>query len=225
MPTAINPDSIRLFHITALENLPAVVAAGCLQAKNVLSLAKRSYTSIASESVQARRVKSVPVGPCGVIHDYVPFYFAPRSPMLFSINRGNTGFEPKQAGIVTLETTVSRAIAHTPNQFVLYDMNASLGYSTAYASLQDLDKVAWELLHESPTLDTFCAYWKSKSEPEHHAQRMEKRMAEFLVHQQVPLSAITRIGVADDTALEKLRLILSNSHLQSLIAVRRDWYY
>ena len=31
----------------------------------------------------------VPIGPGGAVSDYVLFYFAPRSPMMYAIHRGN----------------------------------------------------------------------------------------------------------------------------------------
>ena len=38
---------------------------------------------------ERRRRRAVPVGGRGVVADYVPFYFAPRSPMLYAIAMGN----------------------------------------------------------------------------------------------------------------------------------------
>ena len=57
---------------------------------NQLRDRETNYTNIAYESIQDRRsIKSVPCGVGGSLHDYVPFYFAPRSPMLYTIHRGN----------------------------------------------------------------------------------------------------------------------------------------
>lgn len=217
----------RLFHITAIENLPAIVAAGGLQAKNSAQMQGITYTNIAYQSIQGRRaVKLVSVGRGGLIHDYVPFYFAPRSPMLMALRGGQVaGYAGGQEGIVTLETTVSHAIAHDPRGFVFYDMNASLAYSTAYDDLAHLNAIAWDLLTESPTLDGFCQYWQSRTESERYAKRKEKRQAEFLVHNKVPMSAITRIGVCNARALSQVQAALAGSALQSLACVRPTWYY
>lgn len=56
------------------------------------------YTNIAHQNIQDRRAyRQVPFDPGGVLHDYVPFYFAPRSPMLYTISRGNVvGYEQGQ---------------------------------------------------------------------------------------------------------------------------------
>jgi hypothetical protein len=68
-----------VFHITHVENLARILGEGQMTAKNLQN--PRGHLSIASEEVQDRRAKiRVPVAPGGSLHDYVPFYFAPRSP-------------------------------------------------------------------------------------------------------------------------------------------------
>jgi hypothetical protein len=45
--------------------------------------------SIAYEGIQQRRSEiEIPIPPYGILHDYIPFYFAPRSPMLYAIHKG-----------------------------------------------------------------------------------------------------------------------------------------
>jgi ssDNA thymidine ADP-ribosyltransferase, DarT len=49
--------------------------------------------------IDKRGSRIVPVEPGGVLNDYVPFYFAPRSPMLYSIHTGFVqGFTGSQSG-------------------------------------------------------------------------------------------------------------------------------
>ena len=77
-----------IYHITPIDNLPGIIKAGGLfcdrDAKNI------QFVSIGHRNIKERRLrKKVPCEPGGVIADYVPFYFAPRSPMLFTINKGN----------------------------------------------------------------------------------------------------------------------------------------
>src|SRR5713226_6860869 len=78
-----------IYHITAIENLPSILADGGLGSCTWLAGRGGSYTSIAHQTIQAQRMTTpVPCGPVGTVHDYVPFYFAPRSPMLFAIHNG-----------------------------------------------------------------------------------------------------------------------------------------
>ncbi len=83
------PNPIRLFHITAISNLPAICKTGMLISKNGGAAAGINYQTIAHRSIQERRsVKAVPNPPGGNLHDFVPFYFAPRSPTLYAILLG-----------------------------------------------------------------------------------------------------------------------------------------
>ena len=146
------PRPTRLFHITAIANLPAICGARALLAKNAGVAAGIAYQNIAYQGAQgARAMRAVPSPPGGFVHDYVPFYFAPRSPMLFTINRGNVvGCPWRQPDIVHLETTVEAAVA-CGRPYVFYDRNATLAFSKAHTNLAELvTAVAWDLLTEAP---------------------------------------------------------------------------
>ena len=130
------PDPVRLFHITAIVNLPNICAAGALLSKNAGASAGIAYQNIAHAGAQgSRSIKAVPIPPGGVVHDYVPFYFAPRSPMLFAVNDGKVaGCDWRQQDIVYFETTVERITAGG-SPLVLYDRNATLAFSMSYTDI------------------------------------------------------------------------------------------
>ena len=76
-------------HFTHVDNLPLMIQHGLLsdtagRSSNVL-VVEVSNLGIKDQ----RRDRDVPVPPGGAVADYVPFYFAPRSPMMYSISRGN----------------------------------------------------------------------------------------------------------------------------------------
>ncbi len=180
-------NSIRLFHITAIDNLSGIFETGVLLSKNAGALNGINYQNIAHTSIQSTRSeKLVPNPPGGNIHDYVPFYFAPRSPMLFAINKGNVnGCSLRQEDIAHLETTVDKVIEKNAD-FVFYDRNAAMDFSKPFTDLAMLKtQIAWDLITESPKLDGFCKYFQSKHDNERYVDRMERRQAEFLVKQQV----------------------------------------
>lgn len=220
------PNPVRLFHITAIANLPDICAAGALLSKNSGASAGVAYQNIAHQGAQgARSVKPAPNPPGGVVHDYVPFYFAPRSPMLFAIDGGRVeGCPWKQEDILHLETTVDR-IATEGVPCVFYDRNATLAWCNAYTDLGRLDAIAWDLLTEAPTLDGFCKYWKTDSSKPQYADRMERRQAEFLVKDRVPLERIIRIGVIDDQRAKEVGAILAHHGVELPIEVKREWYF
>ena len=105
------PQPTPVFHITHWENLPSILRAGGLLAKNVLLRGGVNCRDIAYPSIQDRRSRTiVPCDPGGTLHDYVPFFFTARSPMLFTIRRGNvTGCSEGQRPIIHLASTAQRS--------------------------------------------------------------------------------------------------------------------
>lgn len=98
MPTPI-------YHITHVDNLPAIIAAGGLRCVAGLGgTSGGAYVNIAHGHIQDRRArKTVPCGPGGTLCDYVPFYFAPRSPMLYALSEGGVvGYTDGQTPVVHL---------------------------------------------------------------------------------------------------------------------------
>lgn len=222
---APDPRSVRLFHITECSNLPSILAAGALLAKNVVAAQGGAYRNIAYQGAQGKRAgKSLPNPPGGGIHDFVPFYFAPRSPMLMAIHNGRVAGCTNQEPIVHLETTVSAAI-EGGRPYVFFDRNATLDYSEPFTRLEDLDKIAWPLLTEAPQLDGFCKYFNSSPRKPEYGDRLERRMAEFLVQERVSLSAIVRVGVVNADMKRRVDLILSDAGVQLRAEVQTSWYF
>jgi hypothetical protein len=219
------PQPTRIFHITALDNLADICATGALLSKSIGATKGISYTNIAHEGAQgARAQRPVLNPPGGMIHDYVPFYFAPRSPMLFALNGGGVkGCDLRQADIVHFESTVQN-VASLGQPIVFYDRNATLQHSQGYSDLTKLDSVvAWDLLTEAPTLDGYCMYFKDM-QPK-RPDRRERRMAEFLVKSSVPLSAMTRLGVMNSERQSQAQRILNQTATPLHVTVMPDWYF
>ncbi len=77
-----------LYHLTHGRNLESIIALDGLRSKATLDAANQAYEDVAEPAIQQRRQQvEVPCGPGGLAHDYVPFSFAPRSPMLYRVAR------------------------------------------------------------------------------------------------------------------------------------------
>lgn len=222
----IPPHPVRLFHITAIANLPQICAAGKLVSKNLGAAVGIDYQNIAHRGAQgARALRTLPDPPGGAVHDYVPFYFAPRSPMLSAIHNGRVAdCSWQQSDIVHIETTVDRATAGD-KAFAFYDRNATLRHSRCYTDLARVDVVAWDLLTEAPQLDGFCKYFHDRPAEARYADRMERRQAEFLVKDAVLLDHMTRIGVIDQQHADEVVTILRAAGVNLRVDVMRDWYF
>jgi hypothetical protein len=67
----------------------------------------------------------VPLAPYGCVADYVPFYFAPRSPMLYKLHKGGVpNYTGGQDPLVYLVSS-AEAVAATGASFVFSDGNCA----------------------------------------------------------------------------------------------------
>ncbi|HEY0231072.1 MAG TPA: DUF4433 domain-containing protein [Dokdonella sp.] len=220
------PIPTRIFHITSIQNLPAIFGSGVLLSKNALGAANTLYANIAYATIQARRAnQQVECGPGGVIHDYVPFYFAPQSPMLYAVHTGTVpGCVGGQAEIVHFESSAQN-IRAAGLGFAFFDMHSSVALSQAYDDLGQLGAVAWDVITEAPSNDGYCRYWQSDINKPKYARRKELRQAEFLVHRAVPLHLVTRVGVLNEQARERVDEIARSAGRALRVDVCSDWYY
>ena len=223
----VMPRPVRLFHITAINNLAAIFERGELLCKQLGLQAGINYVNIAHAGAQgARANRPVIDPPGGFVHDYVPFYFAPRSPMLMAVHGGRVaGCNLRQDDIVHFEMLANKVLEEK-REYVFFDRNATKDYSQAFTDPSKLKNVvAWDLLTESPRLDGFCKYFHDKHEPAKYIDRMEKRQAEFLIKGSVPVAWFTRIGVVDDDKATQLRDLMAQFGVNLPVQVMTDWYF
>src|SRR5260370_7074394 len=145
--------------MTAIPNLSGIAKSKMLHANAVLQKKKIRHANIAYQGAQGKRAtKLVAKPPGGVIHDYVPFYFAPRSPMLGAINLGKVeGCTYHQQDIVHFATTVEAGV-EAGLTFVFYDYNATLHFPNSYSDLKYLDNINCHLFSQAPRLDSYCKF-------------------------------------------------------------------
>jgi hypothetical protein len=222
------PRPVRLFHITAIDNLEMICQQGALLSKTKSEQLGLHYHNIAHGGAQgARSTKNVNNPPGGLIHDFVPFYFAPRSPMLSAIHHGKVqNCQYDQTGIIYFETTIELALENDLKDFVFYDRNATLDYSECFTDLKLLAKsVDWETMTSHPQLDGFCKYFFDNPSEQRYVDRMEKRQAEFMIKKEVPLTWMTRIGVINQTRVQEVNAILVKNGVNLPVEVMTDWYF
>jgi hypothetical protein len=206
-----------IYHITHVTNLSSIIQSGGLWCDAEVAKGKVKATGIAHQHIKDRRAKkAVPLPPGGALCDYVPFYFAPRSPMLYAIHKGNVeGYQGGQNDILHLVVSVE-AIEQAGLLFVFTDGHAPMAISKYYNELQNLDEIDWQVMR--------ARYWADKLDD---MDRKRRRQAEFLVHKFMPWHFITQIGVRLRTIERQVGTIIEqigDPHKPSVI-VRPDWYY
>jgi hypothetical protein len=148
------------------------------------------------------------------VADYAPFYFAPQSPTLYAITNGRVAeYQGGQARLIFLVTDLARLVS-LGLPFVFSDGNCASAVTAFYDSLEDLDKVDWELMRAKWWFDT----------PE-DPDRRRRRAAELLVHQRVSWEAFLGIVTMNDETAEIVRSELCRMKVELPVAVRRGWYF
>lgn len=215
MPSA--PARPKIYHITHVENLPSIVADGCLVSDATMIARGGPSMTIGMSGIKRRRL-SLPVhchsGDC--VGDYVPFYFSSRSVMLYLIYRGNhpeLSYAGGQGSIVHLEADLRDVVAWADGQgrrwaFTL--SNAGAVYAQFRASLDDLDEVNWSAVAA-----------KSWSEVE----IKEGKQAEFLVRDSLPWHLVSRIGVSSMSIKSQVDAALPPDTYVPKVEIKSSWYY
>ena len=169
--------------------------------------------NIGHKHIKARRLnRSVPVGPRGTVGDYVPFYFAPRSPMLFAISRGNVeGYTAGQRPVIYLCSS-TEAVDAAKLRWVFTEGHADMDYTDFFDDFKNLGQIDWSLMR--------AKYWRDTDED---GDRKRRRQAEFLVKDFFPWKLVRQIAVyGNDTAKIVSGILVGNT---PPIVVEQGWYY
>lgn len=208
MPTPVPP--LDLYHITSVDNLSAILVSGGLLSDAALATANGSHSVIGYAHIKQRRLTQYTVDCCGgrFVGEFVPFYFCPRSPMLYTINRGNTG---KPAGcqteILHLVTTLAKARS-LGRDWAIADGNAGAGHTTFSSDIDSLKTLNWSAIR--------ATQWQSLT---------HQKSAEFLVADFFDWSAIVSIGCHNAATKQKVERLLANQSHRPQVTVQPNWYY
>lgn len=204
-----------IYHITHVKNLPGILEEGGLWCDRESAVRCSGKIGIAHHHIKERRAKRpVTVAPYGALADYVPFYFAPRSPMLFAIDRGQVvDYQGDQKDIVHL-VSAAETIRESGRRFVFSDGHADMAISSFFMDLKDLSRVDWKIMKET--------YW---NDTETDGDRKRRRQVEFLVHGFFPWELVERIGVMNDVMAAKVSALLEGAKHVPVVSVQRGWYY
>ena len=210
------PSPTPIYRFMHIDNLRVCLRRGALHASNHVPDDGHAYRTIHNVSIQRERhIRAVPCGPGGVIHDYVPFYFGPRSPMLFQLHTGWVeGYNEGQEPLVYLVST-AQAIHESSAGYVFSDGHGIASFTMWFDDLADLDKVDWEAVHARVWRDTV-----------NDTDRQRRKQAEFLVHRRCDMSLIQNLGVLNAAMRTRVEEILAEFPEHRFgVDVRPEWYY
>jgi hypothetical protein len=183
----INANKNFCYRICHILNLPDLLQVGLCTKHH--PLANQNFVPIGNnEIINVRDTTRIKIAGYGLIGEYVPFYFTPRSIMLYNIVTGHRApvvpTVPRNQ-IVIIRSRIEQLIeAH---RYFFTDGQANDAATDHFSDLKDLDKIDWEIIHNS------------NFSKDGDFDRPRRYQAEFLVHNHVPVSAIESIIVYDES--------------------------
>ena len=202
------PDQTLIYHITDVENLPSILAGGGLRSD--VAMALHNPAVIGYGHIKQRRMTEIRVDCCGgrFVGEFVPFYFCPRSPMLYTVNRGKTGrLVGCQQTIVHLVSTLAAGISQN-RPWAISDGNAGAfhaAFSTKLAALAGLD---WAAIR--------ATQWQG---------RTHEKSAEFLIADFFDWSGFHTVGCHNEATAQQVQNVLLHTAHRPAVKIEPQWYY
>jgi hypothetical protein len=211
------PARPKLFHITHVDNLRPILADGGLLPDAVLIARNANVAGIGMASIKQRRL-TLPVRchPGDQVGDCVPFYFCPRSIMLYLIhckNHPELTYRGGQEPIVHLELDLQDVATWADangRRWAFTLSNAGAHYAEFRSRVDQLGEIDWAAVGSTD--------FRSQTVK-------EGKQAEFLVHGFVPWELVARIGVHSAATAAQAAGAISSAGHQPPIDVLPGWYY
>lgn len=209
----LNPQKALIWRIVHRDNIPWILDNG-LHCSNSEAQAANWINIGNPELICKRASHPVPVGPGGVLHDYVPFYFTPFSPMLMNIHSGRNGIKQRANEEIVILVSNLRRMAAQKIPFVFTDSHAYYNWANYYTHLDDLDKIDWSILQT-----------RDFRRDSNDLAKFERYQAEALIYKQCPISLLE--GMICYNAEVKLQLEdwLLQRQLTMPVYARDGWYF
>jgi hypothetical protein len=211
------PSRACIYHITHVDNLPSILAGGGLWSDAVMVARGGPAATIGMGTIKQRRLRlPAKCHPGDHVGDYVPFYFCPRSVMLYILHCANNpelAYSEGQQPIVHLEADLLETVAWAEGEgrrWAFSLSNAGAYYAEFRNRLDQLGEVDWTAVAATDFRDK---------------QVKERKQAEFLVREFFPWHLFGRIGVLSQSVQMRVLRALSGGGKQPVVEVRRDWYY
>jgi len=214
-PPPANP---KIYHITHIDNLRGIAMSGGLHSDARIAEQGGPSCSIGMSGIKRRRIEELTVT-CHSdtkVGEYVPFYFCPRSVMLFVIYRANhpeLTYKGGQDAIIHLEADLLEVVRWCDTKGVRWAFslsNAGARYTEFRSDLNALIELDWEAIMARDFRDPDIK---------------ERKQAEFLVHDFFPFDLIKRIGVRIESTRSLARQALVGTKYAPPVEIRTEWYF
>jgi hypothetical protein len=211
------PVPARIYHITHVDNLASILAGDGLLSDTEMIARGGPQVAVGMSTIKERRLRlPVKCHPGDYVGDYVPFYFCPRSIMLYLLYMGDhpeLSYRGGQGPIVHLEADLAATArwAETSGARWAFSLsNAGAAYAEFRSSLAQLGDVDWAAVANSD--------FRSPSVK-------EGKQAEFLVQRFFPWHLVERVGVHSARVQSQVVAALDGATHRPPVDVLPRWYF
>lgn len=212
----------KIYHIVHFDRLPSIIADSCLWCDAEIIRQKPPGTSIGMNSIKQRRLNELTLTSYPSLHvgDCVPFYFCPRSIMLYLIhcrNHPEMVYRGGQDGIIHLEADLQTSVKwadQNNRRWVFTLSNAGAYYFEDRCNLSELKEINWKAVQTEQ--------WSGRGIA---TSIKEGKQAEFLLQYNFPWHLIERIGVHSRAIYQQVANMLPAAGHRPKVEIKTEWYY
>ncbi len=215
MPGVV-PQNPKIYHIVHVDRLASIVATKGLLCDAVMENHTDTGTNIGLKNIKSRRLNEYTLQshPDLFVGQCVPFYFCPRSVMLYMYHMNNhpdLTYKGGQGPIVHLEADLQKVVNwanQNSKRWAFTLSNAGSSYFEDRAELEKLNELDWQVIAAN--------MWRAKQ---------DKKQAEFLIENSFPWELVSRIGVKSHDVYSQVNKILQDAEHKPHSEIISNWYY
>ena len=213
MVLSLTPDRALIFRIVHRDNIPFLLDHG-VHCRNSDRLDPHYINIGSADLISKRHNRAVPIPPYGMLSDYVPFYFTPRSPMLLNIKTGYNGVQKRPNEEIVVLVASLRRLKETGRRFVFTDRHAYLAAADFFDDLARLDRIDWAILQRSD-------FKRDSEDP----GKFERYQAEALIYRKLPVEMLLGLVSYDNPTDSRLKMLLAERGMTLRTEIRPQWYF
>jgi hypothetical protein len=202
------------YRITHRDNLDHVLKYGLVNKHHIN--ADKNFVAIGNlEIIDVRGDTKVNLPGYGNVGEYVPFYFTPRSIMLYNIVTGYYAPKVPKRGkneIIIIRCHIEDLVQG--NKWFFTDGQANDGETAHYDDIRYLDQIDWDCIQQSNF---------NKSDGDYDRQR--RYQAEFLVRNEVPAAQIQSVCVYNEAVKGWAEQKINAAGLKIPVYIHQQYFF
>lgn len=212
----------KIYHIVHADRLSSITHDGCLWCDAEIIRRSSPGTTIGMNRIKERRLSELTLEshPGLFVGQCVPFYFCPRSVMLYLLYRRDhldLTYRDGQEAVIHLEADFHAAVAWADQNRKRWAFTLSNAGSTYFEDRKSLSQ-----LHEINWPAVGALQWSGVGVA---PSVREGKQAEFLIEYCFPWHLVERIGVYSHKISQNVSDTLQSITHKPRLEIRRDWYY